>query len=65
MALLSNMAFSPATGLRDTTTYPTVPATETAAREQVQGRMDELRDYINNTVVVQLNSKLLRMYMEV
>lgn len=51
---LTDMAFSPAIGLRDPVTYPTNPATEAAAREQVQGRMDELRDYINDTQNVEV-----------
>jgi hypothetical protein len=40
-------AFNPATGLRNTTTYPSKPVSGTAAREQIQGRLDEVRDYIN------------------
>ena len=48
--VLPTMAFSPVDGLRNTTSYPTVPADETAAREQIQGRMDELRDFYNNTL---------------
>ena len=42
-----SFAFSPVTGLRNTTTYPSKPASGTAAREQIQGRLDEVRDYIN------------------
>lgn len=43
-------AFTPSTGIRDTTAYPTVPASEAAARDQFQQGPDQLRDYINNTV---------------
>lgn len=52
------MAFNPASGLRDMAQFPTVPANEAAAREQVQGRMDELRDYINSNVQPNINTKL-------
>jgi hypothetical protein len=47
---LSKMAFSPADGLRNTVSYPQVPANESAAREQIQGRMDELQDFINDVL---------------
>jgi RNase P/RNase MRP subunit p29 len=47
---LTDFAFSPATGLRNTTSYPSAPGSGTAAREQVQGRLDEVRDFINGTL---------------
>jgi hypothetical protein len=50
---LSKMAFSPTDGLRNTVSYPQVPASETAAREQIQGRLDELQDYINDTLTAE------------
>lgn len=43
-------AFTPAQGLRDSTAYPTNPGSEAQAREQIQAGMDQLRDYINNTI---------------
>jgi len=46
----ADMAFSPVTGLRDTATYAAKPVSETAAREQIQGRLDEVRDYVNASV---------------
>ncbi|MCX8129781.1 MAG: hypothetical protein N3I35_06745 [Clostridia bacterium] len=54
---ITPMAFSPANGLRDSTTYPTTPANEAAAREQIQGRLDEIRDYINDTLNVEVLPK--------
>ncbi|OPX93982.1 MAG: hypothetical protein A4E53_00145 [Pelotomaculum sp. PtaB.Bin104] len=51
---ISDMAFSPETGLRNTTTYPDAPGSGTAAREQIQGRLDEIRDYINNTMITEI-----------
>lgn len=50
----TEMAFTPATGLTDTTTYPTQPASETEIRSAVQGISDQLRDYINDTLLVEL-----------
>lgn len=40
-------AFDPTSGLRDTVSYPTNPASETAAREQFQGLYDQLKFYNN------------------
>jgi hypothetical protein len=54
---LTEMTFSPANGLRDKATYPRVPADEDAAREQVQGRLDEIKDYINDTLLPEVASK--------
>ena len=51
---ITDMAFNPATGLLDTTTYPTEPADETAARTQVQGRLNEIRDYLNDTLITEI-----------
>lgn len=53
---ITPMAFSPATGLLDTVTYPTNPENETAARTQIQGRLNELRDYNNNVLIPALVS---------
>lgn len=50
----TEMAFTPATGLSDTTTYPTQPASETEIRAAIQGISDQLRDYINDTLLVEL-----------
>ena len=43
----TRMAFNPEEGLRKVETYPSTPASEGEARDQVQGRLDEVRDYIN------------------
>lgn len=45
---LPKMEFTVPTGLRDETAYPTRPGSSAAAREQVQGRLDELKNYLNN-----------------
>jgi len=55
---LTKMNFSPAIGLRDTTAYPTLPANETAAREQIQGRLDEIQDFLNDTMTVEVDAHL-------
>lgn len=43
-------AFTPATGLSDTTVYPTAPANETAARQQVMDPLNQIKDYLNNSL---------------
>jgi hypothetical protein len=40
-------AFTPTDGIKNTTTYPTTPASETEARKQVQDNLDQMRDAIN------------------
>lgn len=44
-------AFDPITGLKDTTAFPTTPVSEAAARKQFQDICDQLKDYINNTLL--------------
>lgn len=56
---ISNMAFTPVVGLNDTVAFPTDPVNEAAARKQVQDVFDQLRDYLNNTVITKLNSTTL------
>lgn len=45
------MAFDPADGLRNTTFAPTDPANESEIRDTIQDIPDQLRDYINNTII--------------
>lgn len=40
-------AFTPPDGYRNTTDFPTTPASETAFRDSMQDIADQLRDYIN------------------
>jgi hypothetical protein len=54
---MNNFSFSPPTGLRDITAYPDEPASEAAAREQFQGLLDQIKNYINNTVVAGFNAE--------
>ncbi|MDD5018582.1 MAG: hypothetical protein PHO15_10860 [Eubacteriales bacterium] len=56
MAEFTEMAFSPATGLNDKETYTTTPASEEEAREQVQGISDQIRDYINEALLPELEN---------
>lgn len=51
---IDNMAFTPATGLKDNTYAPTKPLNEASLRATVQGISDQLRDYINNELLVNL-----------
>lgn len=51
---LKRMAFSPEEGLRKVDVYPSTPASEDEARDQVQGRLDEVRDYINMVLLPSL-----------
>ncbi|NLE06032.1 MAG: hypothetical protein GX638_14700 [Crenarchaeota archaeon] len=52
---LSKMAFSPSDGLRDTTTYPSKPASGADAREQIQGRLDEIKKYLNDNLTAEVD----------
>lgn len=47
---LVDFEFNPPTGLRDTTEYDTTPASEAAARGQIQGVSDQIKDYINTVL---------------
>lgn len=51
-----HMAFTPPTGLRDTATYPTQPESEQQIRAAVQSPSDQIRDYINETLLTELKS---------
>ena len=51
----SEMEFYPEDGLRNKN-YEATPASEDAAREQIQGRLDELKDHINNYLNNELES---------
>lgn len=56
MASFEEKTFNIADGLRDKTYYKSTPISEDDARDQIQGLLDELRDYINNTLVAGLNN---------
>lgn len=51
----SKFSFNPADGLRNVVQYPTVPASEAEAREQIQGRLDEIKNYLNNILTSELD----------
>lgn len=53
---ITQFNFNPLTGLNDTSVYETTPASEAAARAQIQGIPDQIRDYINNTLRAELES---------
>lgn len=53
---IQNMAFVPMDGLRNKSSYPTDPVTEDTLRDNVQEGMDQLRDYINNTLIQNLGN---------
>lgn len=52
----TEMAFNPADGLRNKTSYPTAPDSENAVRECLQASADQLRDYINEILIPALES---------
>lgn len=58
MTTPNNFAFTPATGLRDASAYPTVPASEADLRSAIQTPSDQLRDYINETLIPNLGDKV-------
>lgn len=43
--------FNPVQGLRDNSVYPDEPGSEAAAREQIQGLLDQVKTYINEMPV--------------
>ncbi len=55
----TRMAFSPEDGLNNTVHYPTTPVSEADARAQVQSVSDQLKAYLNNTLLAQMESTLL------
>ena len=52
----TEMAFVPADGLKNITTYPTEPASETAAREMMQEPLDQLKTFLNETLIPALEA---------
>lgn len=53
---MERFQFDPANGLLDKGAYPTTPATEEAARRQIQEPMNQIRDYINNSIIPYLDN---------
>lgn len=51
-----SFAFDPVTGLLNTTSFPTLPASETAARQQFMTILYQLRDFINKHGVVAVDT---------
>lgn len=47
---ITDFNFTPSDGLKNVTSFPTIPADETAARKQVQDVLDQLKTYINTTL---------------
>jgi hypothetical protein len=64
MSAVSDMAFTPADGLANTTTYESKPTSGARAREQVQAGMTQIQTHINTHIVPNINTKL-RNYMGV
>ncbi len=52
----SRMVFSPEDGLNNTQYYPTTPVSEEDARAQVQSVSDQLKAYLNNTLIAQIEN---------
>jgi len=52
----SRMAFSPENGLNDKQHYPTTPVSEADARAQVQSISDQLKAFLNNTLLAEMES---------
>lgn len=50
---LTAMAFTPSDGVKNSTSFPN-PANGTAARKQIQDILDQIKDYINNTLRAEL-----------
>lgn len=56
MSSFTRMEFTPPTGLNDKDAFVTTPATEDAARAQIQGILDQLKEYINNFILEELEN---------
>lgn len=54
--MIQNMAFTPATGLNDATYSKETPDSEASIRSQIQGVSDQLKDFINNTLIPSLEN---------
>ena len=54
---IARMIFSPPDGLCDMEHYPTTPESESQARAHIQSMSNQLRDYINDTLLLALESK--------
>ncbi len=54
--MFSRMAFVPPNGFNNIDAYPTNPASETELRAQMQGISDQLRDFINLTLLPSLEN---------
>lgn len=50
------MAFEPREGLRNSEYYPTAPESEADAREQVQGVSDQIKEFLNETLLPQVEN---------
>jgi len=56
MGTFTKMAFSPTDGLNDKESYITTPETEEGARAQVQGISDQLKTFINDELIDELEN---------
>lgn len=52
----TQMQFTPQTGLNDKVVYPATPKNEGEARSAIQGISDQIRDYINETLLKELQN---------
>ena len=52
----TELTFEPATGWNNSTSFPTTPASEADARERLQEIHDQTRDYINDTLLAELEA---------
>lgn len=53
----TNMAFNPTTGLKNGTSYETRPASEARSREILSDMPEQLKTYINNTLIPALEAE--------
>ena len=56
---LQNFAFVPPTGLEDQNEYPTTPATEEDFRSAVQAPSNQVKTYLNDTIVPMLTNMVI------
>jgi hypothetical protein len=59
MSLIALMVFAPVQGLRDASYSPTIPTSEAAIRDEIQGISDQLMNYLNLTINPMLSGSIV------
>lgn len=57
---ISNFSFTPTDGIKNTGTFPTTPASNAAARKQIQDLLDQIQTYFNSTLTSGVNTHVAK-----